>query len=29
VEDMSTTTAEGERVMDLHDQRVVILGGMS
>src|SRR5260370_14112766 len=29
VEDMSTSTAEGQRVMDLHGQRVVILGGTS
>src|SRR3984957_10759725 len=29
VEDMSTSTAEGQCVMDLHGQRVVILGGTS
>src|ERR1700745_2145875 len=29
VEDTSTGTAEGQRVMDLHGQRVVILGGTS
>src|SRR5260370_30784547 len=29
VEDMSTSTAEGQRVTDLHGQRVVILGGTS
>jgi len=29
VEDMSTSTAEEQRVMDLHGQRVVILGGTS
>src|ERR1700722_16191981 len=29
VEDMSTSTAEGQRVMDLHGQRVVVLGGTS
>jgi NAD(P)-dependent dehydrogenase (short-subunit alcohol dehydrogenase family) len=29
VDDMNTSTAEGQRVMDLHGQRVVILGGTS
>src|SRR6266566_6442457 len=29
VEDMSTSTAEEQRVMDLHGQRVVVLGGTS
>src|SRR5258708_12237912 len=29
VDDMNTSTAEEQRVMDLHGQRVVILGGTS
>src|SRR3981081_1658790 len=29
VEDMNTSTAQEQRVMDLHGQRVVILGGTS
>src|ERR1700716_2731736 len=29
VEDMVTSTAHGQRVMDLHGQRVVVLGGTS